>query len=225
MPINTPPSIATRQMSLALMGAIIVQLAAALWGRRLLGAEHGPAAMLLAYLVVPSLAAIIWLWFAAVWRERDGWSRLGFAWIDRRWLLRAVALGLLSVPVLMLVTAITKPVFGPAKNPALPLSGAEAWSQPSYLLMLFLGIVVLAPLMEEMIFRGLLFGWLRRHLGLWQAAALAALGHAILHFDLGALPGLFALFLFLAWIYEYSQSLWVPAIIHAVHNFAVLQLP
>ena len=91
--------------------------------------------------------------------------------------------------------------------------------------MLFLGIVVLAPLMEEMIFRGLLFGWLRRHLGLWQAAALAALGHAILHFDLGALPGLFALFLFLAWIYEYSQRLWVPAIIHAVHNFAVLQLP
>jgi len=220
-----PPSIATRQMSLALMGAIIVQLAAALWGRRLLGAEHAPAAMMLAYLVLPSLAAILWLWFAAVWREQDGWSRLGFVWIERRWLLRAVGLGLASLPALILVTAITNPIFGPARNPPLPFSGAAAWNQPSYLLMMLLGIVVLAPLIEEMIFRGLLFGWLRRHLGLWQAAALAALGHAILHFDLGAMPGLFTLFLFLAWIYEYSQSLWVPAVIHSVHNFIALQLP
>ena len=224
MPGGLPPSIDTRQLLPALMGAIVVQLATALLGRRLLDAGPGPAATMLAYLVLPSLAAIVRLWIAVVWRERDGWSRLGFAWIKRRWLLSAAALGLLSVPVLMLVTAATKPIFGPAKNPPLPLSGAEAWSQPSYLLMLMLGVVVLAPLMEEMIFRGLLFGWLRRHLGLWQAAALAALAHAVLHFDLGALPGLFILFLFLAWIYEYSQSLWIPAIVHGVHNFAALQL-
>lgn len=222
-----PPSIKTRDMWPAVLGAIIVQLAMALLGRRLLGPgeEQAPAATMLVYLVLPSLAAIVWVWFATVWREQDGWSRLGFAWIDRRWLLRAVALGAISVPVLMLITAVTKPVFGPAKNPALPLTGADAWGEPSYMAALLLGVVLLAPLMEEMIFRGLLFGWLRRRYGLWHAAALAALGHAILHFDQGALPGLFLFFLFLAWIYEYSQSLWVPTIIHSVHNFVVLQLP
>jgi membrane protease YdiL (CAAX protease family) len=211
----------------ALTGAIIVQLTVALIGRRLLdpSGEGEPAAMLLAYLALPSLAAIVWVWFACVWSERDGWARLGFAWIDRRWLVLAVALGLFSVPATMLISALARPLFGPSSNPVLPLAAGEAWGQPVYMLMLLLGIVVLAPLMEEMVFRGLLFGWLRQRRGLWQAATLAALGHAMMHFDLGALPGLFALFLFLAWIYEYSQNLWVPSIIHGVHNFVVLQLP
>jgi hypothetical protein len=79
--------------------------------------------------------------------------------------------------------------------------------------------------MEEMVFRGLLYGWLRQRLGLWQAVTLVALGHALMHFNLGALPGLFALFLLLAWIYEYSQNLWVPSIIHAIHNLFALLLP
>ncbi len=221
------PSLDTRDMWPALVGAIIIQLTVAVIGRRLLGpgGEDAPAAMLLAYLVLPSLAAIIWVWFAAVWSEPDGWARLGFARIDRRWFVLAVALGLFAVPAIMLITALTKPLFGPSSNPVLPFATGQAWGQPVFMLMLLLGIVVLAPLMEEMVFRGLLFGWLRRRRGLWQAAALAALGHAMLHFDLGALPGLFALFLFLAWIYEYSQSLWVPSIIHGVHNLVVLQLP
>lgn len=205
----------------------MIQLAVALLGRRLLGPDGGgePAAKMLVYLVLPSLAAIIWVWFASVWSEPAGWARLGFVPINRRWFMRAIAVGALSVPATMLITALTKPLFGPASGPALPLSSEQAWSQPSFLLTVFLGIVVLAPLMEEMVFRGLLYGWLRRNFGLWQAAILAAMGHAALHFDLGALPGLLALFLFLAWIYEYSESLWVPAIIHAVHNFIVLILP
>ncbi|MBT4491397.1 MAG: CPBP family intramembrane metalloprotease [Rhodospirillaceae bacterium] len=221
------PSIDTRDMRAALAGAIIVQLTFALIGRRLLGpgGEGPPVTMLLAYLVLPSLAAILWIWFASVWSERDGWARLGFAWIDRRGIILAVALGLFSVPMTMLITTLARPLFGPSSSPVLPLAADQAWGQPTYMLMLLLGIVVLAPLMEEMLFRGLLYGWLRRRRGLWQSAALAALGHAMLHFDMGALPGLFAFFLFLAWIYEYSQNLWVPSIIHGVHNFVVLQLP
>jgi len=125
----------------------------------------------------------------------------------------------------MLITALTRPLLGPTAGPALPLSPAEALGQPAYYLTMVLGIAVLSPLMEEMVFRGLLFGWLRRRFTLWNAGALAALAHAVMHFDMGALPGLFALFLFLAWIYEYSECLWVPAIIHGVHNFVVLQLP
>jgi len=221
------PSLNTRDMRLAVIGAVMIQLAVVLLGRRLLGTDGTgePAVKLLAYLVLPSLAAIIWVWFASVWSEPAGWARLGFARINRRWFIRAIALGAVSVPATMLITALSKPLFGPASGPALPLANEQAWSQPSFLLTVFLGIVVLAPLMEEVVFRGLLYGWLRQRFGLWQAAILAASGHALLHFDLGALPGLLVLFLFLAWIYEYSESLWVPAIIHAAHNFVVLILP
>ncbi|MFP6748256.1 MAG: type II CAAX endopeptidase family protein [Alphaproteobacteria bacterium] len=222
-----PPSLDTRDMRLAVIGAIVIQVGVALMGRRVLGPmdQIGPTALLLAYIVLPGLAAIIWIWFAAVWRERDGWAGLGFTWTERRWLFRAAALGIFSVPALMLITALTRPILGPTAGPTLPLSPDQALSQPVYFLTMVLGIAVISPLMEEIVFRGLLFGWLRRRFGLWNAAGLAAVAHAVMHFDLGALPGLFALFLFLAWIYEYSGSLWVPAIIHGVHNFVVLQLP
>lgn len=222
-----PPSLETRDMRLAVAGALVIQLAVAMSAWRLLSSARDiePTQQMLAYLVLPSLAAIAWVWFAAVWRQPAGWSGLGFARINRRWFVVSIALGLLSVPAVALLTALTEPLFGPSSGPVLPLSNAQAWGQPSYLLTMLLGVVVLAPIMEEMVFRGLLYGWLRRRLNLWQAGALAAMAHALLHFDLGALPGLFALFLFLAWIYEYSQSLWVPAIIHAAHNFLVLQLP
>ncbi len=221
------PGLATRDIRRTVVGAIFVQGAAALIGRRLLdpSMEDEPATFLLAYVALPSLATIIWVWFAAVWSERDGWARLGFAWIDRRWLVRAVALGLLSVPATMLITALGRPLFGSSTDPAMPLSLVQAWGQPVYMLTMLLGVVVLAPLMEEMVFRGLLYGWLRQRRGLWQAVTLVALGHALMHFNLGALPGLFALFLLLAWIYEYSQNLWVPSIIHAIHNFFALMLP
>ena len=214
-------------MRLAVVGAIVIQVGVALMSRRVLGPmeQIGPAELMLGFVMLPSLAAIIWIWFATVWREAHGWAGLGFSWTSRQWLLRAVGLGVLSVPATMLITALTRPLLGPATGPALPLSNTEAWGQPTYLLAMIMGVVLLAPLMEEMVFRGLLFGWLRHRFGIWNAAALAAVGHALLHFDLGAMPGLFALFFFLAWIYQYNGSLWVPVIIHAIHNFAVLQMP
>ncbi|MDA1100058.1 MAG: type II CAAX endopeptidase family protein [Proteobacteria bacterium] len=221
------PSLATRDMWPATVGAIIVQVTAALVGRRLLlrDGEPEPAMILLAYLVLPGLAAMVWVWFSSVWSERDGWAGLGFARIGRRRLAQAIALGLLAVPVAMLISTLAAPLLGPSSGPALPLAPGQAWGQPYYILMLLLGAVVLGPLMEEMIFRGLLYGWLRQRLNLWPAAAAAAGLHALLHFDLGALPSLFALFVFLACVYEYSQNLWVPSIIHAMHNFGVLHLP
>ncbi len=221
-----PPSLDTRDMRLAVVGAIVIQVGVALMSRRVLGPmeQIGPAELMLGFVVLPSLAAIIWIWFATVWREAHGWTGLGYAWTSRQWLLRAVALGVVSVPATMLITALTRPLLGPATGPALPLSPEQALGQPVYFLTMVLGIAVLSPLMEEIVFRGLLFGWLRRRFSLWNAAGLAAVAHGIMHFDLGAMPGLFALFLFLAWIYEYSESLWVPSIIHGIHNLVVLQM-
>jgi len=213
-------------MRLAVVGAIVMQVGVALMSRRVLGPveQIGPAALMLGFVVLPSLTAIVWIWFAAVWREKNSWAGLGFTVPSRQWLLRAVALGIASVPATMLVTALTRPFLGPAAGPALPLSPEQSLGQPAYFLTMILGIAILSPLMEELVFRGLLFGWLRRRFTIWNAAGFAALAHALMHFDLGAMAGLFALFLFLAWIYEYSQSLWVPSIIHGVHNFVVLQM-
>ena len=222
-----PPSLNTQDMRLAVIGAIAIQVGVALMARRIQGPmdQVGPTAIMMGYLVIPGLAAIAWIWFAAVWREPGGWAGLGLVRTPARRLLRAVAMGILSVPVLMLITWLTKPILGPTSGPVLPMTGQEALGHPVYWVTMVLAVTIISPLMEEMVFRGLLYGWLRQRFSMVHAGLLAAVAHAVLHFDAASLPGLIALFLFLAWIYEFSQSLWIPAIIHGVHNFVVLHLP
>jgi hypothetical protein len=83
-----------------------------------------------------------------------------------------------------------------------------------------LAAVVITPLAEEILFRGLLFGWLRRSLGAVAAALVSGALFAAVHFSLTALAQLVILGVFLAYLYQRSGSLWVAAFFHAVFNAA-----
>lgn len=89
-------------------------------------------------------------------------------------------------------------------------------------------IVVVAPISEEVFFRGFMFGALRTRLSLWPAAAISAAVFSALHLsggDITIVPPLFALALLLAWLYEYTGSLGPPIALHMLNNgiaFAVL---
>jgi membrane protease YdiL (CAAX protease family) len=81
-----------------------------------------------------------------------------------------------------------------------------------------LGAVVLAPFCEEVVFRGVVYGALRRHLGKGLAIPLSAAFFAGVHFYLhGALP-LFVLGMLLAWTYERTGTLVAPIAFHAAFN-------
>ena len=77
---------------------------------------------------------------------------------------------------------------------------------------------MLVPFAEELFFRGVLYGWLRRRYTFWIAAAVSALVFAIAHADIAIGLSNLILGLVLAWVYERSQSLWVPVAVHAVNN-------
>jgi membrane protease YdiL (CAAX protease family) len=89
--------------------------------------------------------------------------------------------------------------------------------------------VVMAPIAEEVLFRGLLFQALRRRTGLWVAAGLSSLVFTAVHVEIVtsqplALVGLFALGVLFAWSFHRSGSLVVPIIGHAVFNGVSLTL-
>jgi ABC-2 type transport system permease protein len=86
--------------------------------------------------------------------------------------------------------------------------------------MLPLGVLA-APLFEEFIFRGLIFGGLRRSMRLLPAAAASAAVIAIVHPPLSMLP-VFALGLCAAWAYDRSRLLMAPMVVHAIYNAAVI---
>ncbi|MET0322413.1 MAG: CPBP family intramembrane glutamic endopeptidase [Duganella sp.] len=77
--------------------------------------------------------------------------------------------------------------------------------------------VVAAPLCEEFIFRGLIFGGLRRSMPVWQAVAVSAAIFAVVHPPISMLP-VFVVGLCTAWAYERSKTLLAPMLIHAGYN-------
>jgi len=85
--------------------------------------------------------------------------------------------------------------------------------------------VVLAPVCEEALFRGVLFGGLRRRFAFWPAASISALLFAVMHGDPVRLPALFVTGLFLAGVFERTRRLAAPMVAHLTLNLiAVLFL-
>lgn len=86
-------------------------------------------------------------------------------------------------------------------------------------------IVLLAPLIEETLFRGFLQSWLRRYLTPAPSIAIASLFFTAFHFsldqgasNLSILSSLFILGCFLGFLYERRQSLFSPLLLHALFN-------
>ena len=87
--------------------------------------------------------------------------------------------------------------------------------------MLFGMAVVAAPLAEEFIFRGLVFGGLRRSMGLAASMVMSAALFAIVHPPVSMLP-VFVLGLGAAFVYDRTRSLLAPVLMHALYNAAVI---
>jgi hypothetical protein len=81
--------------------------------------------------------------------------------------------------------------------------------------------VLAAPLCEEFIFRGLIFGGLRRSMPVWQAVVVSAAVFAAVHPTLSLLP-VFVVGLCTACVYERNKTLLAPMLVHAGYNAAMI---
>lgn len=89
---------------------------------------------------------------------------------------------------------------------------------------LILGAGVVAPIAEEVLYRGMMFAALRKHLPAWPAAGISGLLFGMTHFE-ASLDGYLLVLLvvtplgmFLAMLYEWRRTLFVPIVAHAVFN-------
>ena len=81
-------------------------------------------------------------------------------------------------------------------------------------------MVLLAPVVEELLFRGLIFRLLRRSFGMLLSVLLSAGCFALMHGQ-PELPQIFGGIVF-ALAYEWSRNLWVAVALHASANAAAL---
>lgn len=94
---------------------------------------------------------------------------------------------------------------------------AQIASQPEYILA-FLSLVVIAPIAEEILFRGYLFGKLRKYVSLWLAILITSLLFAVVHFQWNVGIDVFVLSIVLCLLRVYTGSLWPAILLHMLKN-------
>lgn len=86
----------------------------------------------------------------------------------------------------------------------------------------FIGLVVLPPFFEELLFRGYLFGKLRAGLrgkvGFWVAALITSTLFGAVHGQWNVAIDTFILSLYLSYLREWSGSIWPAVTLHAIKN-------
>lgn len=121
-------------------------------------------------------------------------------------------------PTIFVVQSVMEKFFDPSRfpQPILIFLASDPGVQAKLTIAFF--AIVIAPLAEEVIFRGYIFGAARQFIGRWPAIIVSSLVFAFIHGHIPALPGLFVLAIFLALVYERTGSLWAPIMLHAFFN-------
>ena len=161
-----------------------------------------------ALLVVP-----VWLWGPR--RYGGGWASLG---LRRFSVLKGLGLCIVALPVILVMNGLwelARRALGWAGQPDyLPLFGPGLAGLGTALL---LGGVV-APVAEEVFFRGFLYAGLRGRLGLaWGLIASAAI-FSLAHILPGVLLPIFAMGLLFCLLYEFTGSIWPCIALHSAIN-------
>ncbi len=167
-----------------------------------------PAAILLAILPLlwPFARGVRW----REWRDRLGLRGTG----------RDAPAGIVGhvagLPLFVLAGLVTVWLAGPggASHPAFDNAGEHTpW------LLMFLLAVVVAPLVEELVFRGALYGFLRPRFRIVGSAVISGVAFAAVHPQgWAAIPVLGVLGAWLALLREWRQSIYAPIAAHAAHN-------
>ena len=135
-------------------------------------------------------------------------------------------LGLATIVASLTVVSVLVGLSGNDAAPEQLLTG-DIIESPLQVLLAVLIAVVLAPLAEELVFRGLLHRNLRRRMRVVPATLISSVLFALVHVDVVlsqpiALVGLTLAGAVMAIAYERTGSLVVPIVIHAVYNATTL---
>ncbi len=157
------------------------------------------------------------VWWLGLRKYRTGWRATGLRGFDGKVLLPGIALMTLSfgfnfvyVRVLMQFNLQMQvdlvPVFEGLPSP---------W-------LLFFGGAVVAPVVEEIFFRGFIFAGLRQVWGWQKAALVSAALFGLLHVTPTAMLPIFILGYIFAWLYQKSGSIWPAILMHMLTNSLAL---
>jgi membrane protease YdiL (CAAX protease family) len=164
--------------------------------------------------------------------------RLGLRFTSSRDILQALAIDVVALLVAIAFYVLLSPIFGPPLTIAIPVLKSVTdvtrlpHADPLALILIFGRVFLLVPLVEELFFRGALYGWLRRHMPTWPAIFVVAVLFGFEHTAWGLpMPRIFFLvplaFVYgvaVGWVRERTGSTLNTAIMHVVVDAGLLIL-
>ncbi|MCC7543101.1 CPBP family intramembrane metalloprotease [bacterium] len=222
----------------AYLGLVIVPVAIAIWvyflgragiisdslGRLFI--RDDPFASLMQYLLalVVELAIILGI---MCWRKLKP-TDLGLTSFRWHWVFIVIGLYILQITLVIVAFAIIE-VISPSVNldqkQEILSFGQAHWAVVAS----FVAAVAIAPVVEEIIFRGIIFKALQSSFPTWFAVIVSAAGFGWLHGQINVGIYTFLLGLLLTWLYMRSRSLYPGIILHVLNNavafWFILQLP
>ena len=162
------------------------------------------------------LLGIVWL--VAIAYRGATLRQLGFVHAQASWYRRVVPVAIfLQIVVILTNVLISMGLGKPFENPQIPLIMPDPrdWGA---MIGMFIATTIVAPVVEELTLRSVLYGWLRKHLSPVIAGIISAAAFAALHGSLVLLPGTFLVGLTLAWTYERSGSIFPGMLVHGCFN-------
>jgi len=143
-----------------------------------------------------------------------GLQRL-LSWMDILWAPAGAVVYLILTTLVSAAASVVLPFIDYAQKQYTGFS--QLASQPEYLLA-FVSLVIIAPFAEEILFRGYLFGKLRKHMSLWAAILVTSLLFGLVHFQWNVSVDVFALSIVLCLLRVVSGSLWPSILLHMLKN-------
>ena len=140
-------------------------------------------------------------------------------WLNILWIMPAFVFSMLVVGALLVASGWqvwVQDSLGSKPQEAVTL--VRETSNYGLLVAMAFAAVVVAPIAEEVIFRGYLYPVVKRFTDRWFASIFTGVFFGVIHFNLMALPMLALMGVVLAVLYEKSGSLWVPIGCHAAFN-------
>ena len=206
-------------LAVSLIGTLALSIAATLIGLHVFDWQPGGIGLLLASLLTQPFLLIGACYLFAIHRWNLTWSDLGLRPVAVKWFFIAFGAWLLSMPVIGGLKTLADWALGtPDSNPYAEFIDPSIIDNPAAaVLIVFLGGIAV-PFAEELLFRGLLYPWLRSRLNLILAIALSAVFFSLLHLQLVVLLPILFMGAVLALLREKSGSIWPPMTYHALQN-------
>lgn len=136
-------------------------------------------------------------------------------WMDILW----APAGLVAYLILTAIVAAVATVFLPFVDYAQTQeTGFSQLIGNAQYILAFVSLVVVAPIAEEVLFRGYLFGKLRKYAPLWLSIGITSLLFGIVHFQWNVGLDVFALSVVLCLLRVVSGSLWPSILLHMMKN-------